>query len=309
MNLARIRQAIRARTTYRQWFLAYRFCDPEAVPPPALLRLAPGVQRIVPPLDRHWADPFPVERDGRYYIFCEEYVYREARAGIAVFEVSGDRPPRGPTTVLKPEYHVSYPFVFRWKGTDFLMPETAAAGRLEVYRARRFPEDWELESSSPLESPLTDPTPVEVEGRWWMFANLRTEPEGLWDRDLHLFHGPSPLGPWESHPRNPVKSDLANARPAGRLFWHGGELFRPAQDSSRGYGYAVVINRVERLTPLDYEERPVARLEPDWARGLVGTHTMNWSGRLFTIDGVVRRSRLKPVPRLTGTRAPPGGSA
>ncbi|MFQ5691330.1 MAG: hypothetical protein ACE5HQ_13805 [Gemmatimonadota bacterium] len=309
MNPARLRQAIRSRTTYRQWFLAYRFCDPQAVPPGGLSRLAHGLQRIVPPPDRHWADPFPAERDGRYYIFCEHYIYREARAGIAVFEVSGDGRPQGPTTVLKPEYHVSYPFVLRWRGADFLMPETADVGRLEVYRSHHFPEDWELESSSALESPLADATLVEAEGRWWLFANGPGDPGGLWNRDLHLFHAPTPLGPWEPHARNPVKSDLGNARPAGRLFWYGGDLFRPAQDSSRGYGYAVVINRVERLTPLDYEERPVARLQPDWARGLVGTHTMNWSGRLFTVDGLVRRSKLNPARLLTGSRAPPGGAA
>ncbi len=136
-----------------------------------------------------------------------------------------------------PTYHLSYPVVFHWQGTAFLMPETVAAGRLEVYRCRRFPGDWELESVPLTRARLADPTLVEVEGRWWMFANAQTDPGRLWERDLHVFHGPTPLGPWTPHRRNPVKSDLGNARPAGRLFWHTGRLYRPAQDSSRGYGF------------------------------------------------------------------------
>ncbi len=54
----------------------------------------------------------------------------------------------------------------------------------------------------------------------------------------------------------------------------------------------MVINRVERLSASEYVERPVARLEPDWQSGLVGTHTVNWSRGLFTVDGVIRRSKL-----------------
>lgn len=291
-NLARIRDAIRSAITYRQWFLAYRFCDLETFSPKELPTLATGLTLIKPPPDRLWADPFPVKRDGRHYLFCEDYVYRENRAAIAVFELEREQPPRGPTTVLKPNYHLSYPFVFRWKGTTFLMPETVAAGRLEVYRCCGFPGDWELESVPLTRARLADPTLVEVEGRWWMFANVQTDPGRLWERDLDVFHGPTPLGPWTPHRRNPVKSDLGNARPAGRLFWHAGRLYRPAQDSSRGYGSSVVINRVERLSASEYVERPVARLEPGWHSGLLGTHTINLSRGLFTVDGVIRRSKL-----------------
>ena len=61
-----------------------------------------------------------------------------------------------------------------------------------------------------------------------------------------------PLGPWKPHKRNPVKSDVRNSRPAGRLFYWNGDLYRPAQDSSQRYGYAMSINRVLRLTPDEF---------------------------------------------------------
>ena len=38
----------------------------------------------------------------------------------------------------------------------------------------------------------------------------------------HVFHADSPFGPFTPHRRNPVKSDVRSARPAGKLFtWNG----------------------------------------------------------------------------------------
>ncbi len=37
-----------------------------------------------------------------------------------------------------------------------------------------------------------------------------------------------------------------------------GALYRPAQDCSVTYGGAVVINRIDRLTPEEFSEQPVS---------------------------------------------------
>jgi hypothetical protein len=102
------------------------------------------------------------------------------------------------------------------------------------------------------------------------------------------------------HPENPVVSDVRSARPAGRVFRHDGRLIRPAQDCSRGYGTAVVFNRIDVLTTDEYAESPVGRIEPNWAPGLVGTHTYNSSGGIEVVDG--RRFELRVRPRQRSAR-------
>jgi hypothetical protein len=83
-----------------------------------------------------------------------------------------------------------------------------------------------------------------------------------------------------------VKCDLRSARPAGPLFIMDGALYRPAQDCSVTYGGAVVINRVERLTPEEFVERPVRRLAPatqgPYPHGL---HTLSGAGNVTLVDG------------------------
>jgi hypothetical protein len=44
---------------------------------------------------------------------------------------------------------------------------------------------------------------------------------------------------------------------------HEGVLYRPAQDCSRTYGGALVLNRVTRLTETAFAEEVAVRVEPD----------------------------------------------
>ena len=124
-----------------------------------------------------------------------------------------------------------------------------------------------------------------------MFANVGVEGTLNYD-ELHVFSAAAPDGPWRPHPRNPVKSDARCARPAGRLFWWNGSLYRPSQDCSGQYGSAIVINKVTRLTPTEFAERPVSRIEAKWAPGLLGTHTLNSAPGISVVDVLIRRPRF-----------------
>lgn len=270
--------------TRGQWYLAWRrragMPDDNREPELSPYRFRP----ILPPNDRFWADPFPIRsEDGRDYVFFEDYEFGTQKGVISVLELGANGPVGSPVQVLEREYHLSYPFVFRWRGAVFLLPETADIGRMEVYRAVKFPFEWTLETAMGPDFPLADCTLAEVGGRWWMFANAAESGDSFWD-EMHLFHGASPLGPWEPHRLNPVVSDVRCARPAGRLFQRGGALFRPSQDCSTRYGGALNIRQITRLDARDYEEHTVGRVLPDWRPGLRGVHTVNAWGGLTVID-------------------------
>lgn len=285
-----------------QWALAVRMHAGSSVPDPAMHRY----KLLLPPQDRFWADPFPVTSDGRHHIFVEELPYRTNKGHISVLELDRTGSITRVEKVLEQEHHLSYPFVFDWQGSHFMIPETGAQRRVGLYRAHDFPGGWQLEQVLLDGMYAVDATVEEIEGTWWMFVNVGAE--GTWNYDeLHIFHAPAPYGPWTPHRGNPVKSDARCARPAGRLFrWHG-DLYRPAQDCSGAYGAAMVMHRIVRLTATEYEEVAVSRLEPRWAPNLLGTHTINAADGISVIDVLVRRPRWSPGPDAVTARQLAGG--
>lgn len=254
----------------------------------------PGFHRyklLTPPRDRFWADPCPVATDEGFVIFVEELPFRTNKGHISALHLDRQGTLRHVEPVLEKTHHLSYPFVFDWRGERFMIPETGANRTVELYRATDFPRGWTLERVLMDGVYAVDATLVDIDGRWYMFANVGVEGTLNYD-ELHVFSAAAPDGPWRPHPRNPVKSDARCARPAGRLFWWNGSLYRPSQDCSGQYGSAIVINKVTRLTPTEFAERPVSRIEAKWAPGLLGTHTLNSAPGISVADVLIRRPRF-----------------
>jgi len=281
--------------TRKQWLLAYGIERGRtgAVPSQALAELS----WIVPPRDRFWADPFVARHGDGWVVVFEEKLYAQRNARIAALEIDRDGQVGEPYPVLERDYHLSYPFLFWWDATWWMIPESARNGTIDLWRATEFPRRWTHERTLIEGLHAVDATLIEHAGRWWMFGNLG-ERGASKDDELHLFHAPTPLGPWTPHRRNPIKSDIRGARPAGRPFWVDGAWHRPAQDSSAGYGSSIVVHRIERLDVDGYAERPASRLTPSFAPGLIGLHTINAADGLTVIDLRVARPRLPMLDRF-----------
>jgi hypothetical protein len=275
-----------------QWFLAFRFRDErfgDARSVPGDLK---GFTRLIPPKDRYWADPFAYEKNGRYYVFFEELLFKTGKAHISVIEVKPDGAVSRPVRVLERDYHLSYPFLVEQDGALFMIPETAQCGTVEVYRCVEFPTRWRLERVLLSGVRCVDATFHRGNDHWWMFVNMGNEQSSVFDDELHIFHAGRLLGEWLPHPMNPVKSDVRCARPAGQFFWRNGALYRPAQICAPLYGSGMSINRVLRLTPLEYAERQVERILPSRKDGLLGVHTLNRAGDMTVVDAFMRRPRF-----------------
>ena len=269
-----------------QWALAYRFRSGPSDSNNTLYRF----KNLVPPKDRFWADPFAIKSGENYYVFIEEYPYQTAKGHISVIELDRKGVVSGPRKVLERDYHLSYPFVFMWNGEYYMVPESAANKTVELYRAKTFPFVWELEKVLMTDVRAKDATLAEIDGTWWMFVSIS---EQSIPDELYLFSALSPLGPWTPHKRNPVKSDVRGSRPAGALFEWNGEVYRPAQDSSGRYGYAISINRVTQLDHEGFREEQVSSILPNWSKDLLATHTISIAGDLTVVDCLLKRSRWR----------------
>ena len=246
---------------------------------------------VDPPADRYYADPFLAEQDGRTFVFFEDYSYAEGKGTIARAELHANGIGE-PQTVLGGPDHLSYPSLFQWRGDWFMLPETGARRRLEIWRARRFPDEWALETVAFDGVDACDATVWEHDGRWWMFVTFCVAGGPRAD-EVSLFYGPTPLGPWLPHRANPVVSDAAHARSAGALYREGEALIRPSQDARGGYGRAVTLNRIDRLTPREYRETPIGSIQPTWHPRVRGTHTIARSSMFEVIDGRLVRFRRR----------------
>jgi hypothetical protein len=244
-----------------------------------------GFRPLVAPRGQHFADPFLFEERGKTYLFFERYDEGINRASIACTQLDVTANTIGSAMpALSRNYHVSYPFVFRHRGDIFMIPESLEHKTVELFRAVEFPSRWSLEGCLLDEICAVDATLLEEGSRLWLFVGV-AEPGASVNDELHLYSASTLRGPWIPHPENPVVSDVRSARPAGRIFRHDGQIIRPSQDCSRGYGTAVVFNRIDVLTLSQYAETAIGRIEPTWSPGLLGTHTYNCSRNVEAVDG------------------------
>lgn len=242
--------------------------------------------------ERFYADPFPVEKDGKSYIFFEDYPFDLGKGLISYVEVTSAGA-SSPRVALEQPYHLSYPFIFEHQGEIYMVPESLECRRVDLYRAINFPDVWTLEKTLIDDIAAVDPTILFHNGKVWLFVSGVASEHAI-NEELFLFYADSLLGEWTPHPCNPIVSDVRRARPAGRVLVKDGELLRPAQDCSPQYGRAVCFNRIEVLTETEYREKPISMIGPEWRSGNRGTHTFNQSKTLQVVDGrmLVRKSEL-----------------
>jgi hypothetical protein len=250
--------------------------------------------KIIPPKDRFWADPHVVPKDDRYYVFIEEFTFASGKGHISVLVLDDKGVPQGDAAkVLERDYHLSYPCVFVHEGEYFMVPESSENRTVDLYRCADFPLGWVFVKTLLKDIDAVDTTVVEHEGLWWLFASVRENEGASFCEELFVFHAKSPLdSQWTAHAGNPVVSDVRRARPAGAMFRRGGKLYRPAQDCSVRYGYAVTLNEVTMLTPTSYAEARRAQILPDWDRRVAATHTLAYTPGLTVIDALQPRLKL-----------------
>jgi len=249
--------------------------------------------RMIPPKDQFWADPFIVYDNGLYYVFIEEVTGESNKGHISYFTIDKNGNNSVPKKIIERPYHMSYPFVFDYNDEYYMIPETGANKTIDLYKSVGFPEKWEMIITLMEDIEAYDVTLIKYIEKWWLFANVRENEEASSLDELCLFYSDDLLsGVWTPHMLNPVVCDVTSARPAGKIFIHNGNLYRPSQNSSLMYGYGVKINHIVTLTETEYKEECVNAIEPLWDKNIIAVHTWNVANDITIIDGLIRKSRF-----------------
>jgi len=237
------------------------------------------------------ADPFMIWKDGLWYLFFEAFRTDTAMGEIGLAVSTDLLDWRYQQIILRESFHLSYPYVFEWDGSNYMVPETLGADEIRLYKSYDFPRDWRLLCSL-IPGRYADPSIFRYEDRWWMFACDTPYAH----RSLCLYGAARLEGPWEKHPSSHiVENDAGFSRPAGRIVAYDGRLIRFAQDCSIHYGAQVWAFEIASLDRASYSERLVSAI-PVIGPGIKGpwrmsrmhhidAHTNSGGGWIACVDG------------------------
>jgi hypothetical protein len=256
------------------------FADLDYLPSPRWLP-NPGVNRFL-------ADPFVVRTGSGFRLLAEDYDFSTDRGSI-VQEFSQDGHFTGQMQdALREDCHMSYPYLLEHRGELYCIPEIHQKNGVFAWRWDSAAGSWREPREILPGLACIDPTMVFFDGLWWLFC---TDKRNGPDSKLHIYHASGPWGPWTPHARNPVKVDIRSSRPGGAPFVLRGQLYRPAQDSSKHYGWRLAINRVTKLSPVEFAEETLRILDSD-RLGASGVHTLSGAGPWSVVDA--RAARFTP---------------
>jgi hypothetical protein len=253
-------------------------------------KLFPAIEdfKLLPaPNDRFWADPFVISKDNKHFLFVEELLYKTKKGHIAVIELDSKGKIITSKKVLEKSYHLSYPFLFNYNGTYYMIPETGGNKTIELYKCKEFPFQWEFVMNLMEGIDAADVTLFFHNNKWWLFCCIDKTGKnvGMLD-ELHLFFSENLFtNNWQNHPKNPICTNTRSARPAGNLFSRDGKIYRPSQDCSGIYGRGININEVLELSETEYQESVIKKVIPRGNNDYIGTHTFNFTDGITVIDG------------------------
>ncbi len=247
--------------------------------------------KLVPPEKNHfWADPFLIQHDNKKYLFFENYSYKNNIGRISC-GIMDNHTVSQVRDILTLPYHLSYPFITKIDDDIFLMPETAQNNRLEVYRAKKFPDEWELFTTAFEGECVADATYYkDANGDCWLFVNKCIKPLENQFYELYIYKVDSiKLNTLIPHNKNPVVIDCRFGRSGGSIFIHEGKTIRPSQNNTYGtYGYGLNLSEIKKLSLDEYEEELIITIKPNFKNKLMATHHLSQTDDGFVIDACFR---------------------
>ncbi|HEX2829938.1 MAG TPA: hypothetical protein VHP37_26560 [Burkholderiales bacterium] len=244
---------------------------------------------VASPYASYYADPFLLVARGERWLFVEEFHCPSNRAHISAMRVGENLRVGEAVLALDPGCHTSFPFVFEHDGAVYLLPETSQARSVDLYVCEGLPDRWRLAQRLLSGVDCADSVLL-LHGGVWYLVTSQADEGAKQRRALAIYWSETLLsGHWTPHPvnRRRLYADRPHGygRNAGAIVRAGDDLLRPMQASTRYYGEAASLMRIDALTPERYAEAPYAG-EHATARiaALRSTHHVSAAGGLVAWD-------------------------
>jgi hypothetical protein len=185
--------------------------------------------------------------------------------------------------ILKEEFHLSYPFVFRHKSSIFMVPESINANEIILYKFSDFPIKLEKQKTL-LVGKYCDSSLFYYNEIWYLFTTSNQGFEIYYSKDIENYS-------FVPHPSNPISNNPKFQRNGGSILVINNDLFRIAQDCSGDYGKNVHIFKILELTTTNYRELLIREnyFDHNQEFNMKGAHHINmvdYKGyKIIAVDG------------------------
>jgi hypothetical protein len=271
-----------------QWVIAYK----------DLNKAGDKWHKIIPPKEVFQADPFILYKDGKHYVFYEELKFADYHGYLAVAELDTKHGKlSNAKTILKLDYHLSYPQVFEEDGRFYMIPESAENHTVDLFECTSFPYEWNKKQTLLDNIQAVDSTLLKTNDSAYLFTSEKVDGANF-DDELSIYKSENLFSkPFKKLYQQPVISDVCNARMAGKFMQKGADIYRIAQDCGKRYGYRANINKVIQIED-GYKEEKQQTIDP--GSGALGFHTYNEAHGIAVADMLIARFDFYSLKRFIG---------
>lgn len=243
------------RTAYEAWCVGFRRINNGG----DLLHDGSGEFSLLKPGFVYWyADPIISNIDNGVYVFTEAYDKWDKKGRIAVSKLAGGHLSK-PKIVLEEPFHLSFPEIFEYNGSYYMIPETHSVSQFRFYKMGGSLREWGLFRKIPTEFGFSDTVVYNDNGVLYLITTEKKSDNPYMNR-VHVFR----ITDFESETGfeiTEIKTDEPETygydkRCGGSLLSDAGEMIRVIQESEDGfYGKCLSYNKVLKLGPDGFAEK------------------------------------------------------
>ncbi len=242
------------------------------------------INKIPNPKNRWFADPFVVKHSRFHYIFFEDYSLKNKKGSISCIKIDQKNKTKYYKKIIKENFHLSFPFIFKFNKNYFLIPESSENKSIRLYKCSKFPNKWKFFKKIIVDINCVDPIVFKWKNRWLLIAS-KAKNEFLYNK-LFVYTSKNPLSSnWEPLEINPAITSNILGRNAGLIRESNKKIYRISQAYLPGnYGAFVSINKILTISKNKYHEKEIKKILPSYDRSIRGIHTLNYVKNFTVFD-------------------------
>jgi hypothetical protein len=207
----------------------------------------------------NYADPFIwFDNANNPWIICESWSKESNKANISISKLPTQAEEASFSVIIDEPFHLSFPFVFEYHGSTFILPQSATGSELRFYKNETNQLHWNYSFSINLPIPLVDVICICVEEVWWLIGSAKDPIRNIKNR-LFAFYASELNGKTlvKSHRNNPILwSDFGGRN--GGVFEIADKIYRVGQfEGSDIYGFDFKEYEILELTLDIFQQMPL----------------------------------------------------
>lgn len=220
-----------------------------------------GFHWIKPTREGWYADPITRVIDGRLCIFVEKCLWRNSKGEISLICVDSNNYSYTERTIISEPFHLSYPEIFEYNGSRYMIPESSEKAQIRVYKQGEDINEWKLVNTFDTENKLVD-TVVSIDNSNNILLLASDQaPDNPFKNRLHFYKMNLSDSPEMSEINIGSRHYDYESRNGGSLIAKDGNIYRVIQDSEDGqYGRNILIKKVDKLDKDGFEEQSTSNV-------------------------------------------------